>query len=429
MSGIPKTGGLDSTLAFKREPYEYISQRCKNLNTDVFETRLLGRRTLCMRGRAAAELFYDPRYFMRRGAAPEPLQKTLLGTKGVQTLDDAAHRHRKAMFLALLSAARVARLGAMFRQDLHRRAQQWSKRPQIVLYDEVQQVLTRCVCAWSGVPLTADELPKRTAQLVAMFDWAGRGGMKHVRSRLARHQTEQWIGSLIEQTRAARLKPAEDSALERIALHRDLSGNLLSPQAAAVEVLNVLRPTVAVSVYIVFLVHALQQFPAARQLILQGRGAIAEAFVQEVRRFYPFFPVVPAKVRAAFSWNGYDFPQGARALLDLHGINHDERIWEAPDEFRPERFLQQRGDAFEFVPQGGGDHLKHHRCPGEWLTIELMRHALEFFTRDIRYEVPPQDLSLDTKRLPALPKSRMILSGIGLISDTRDSVPLGGAFR
>ena len=108
MTEFPREGSIDSTLALKREPYEFISRRCERLNTDVFEARLLGRKTLCMRGRAAAEVFYDPSFFMRHGAAPEPLQKTLLGTTGVQTLDDARHRHRKAMFLALLSAPRCS---------------------------------------------------------------------------------------------------------------------------------------------------------------------------------------------------------------------------------------------------------------------------------------------------------------------------------
>ncbi len=415
MNAIPRTGGLDNTLAFKREPYVYISRRCRSLNTDVFETRLLGRKTLCMRGRAAAELFYDPRYFMRHGAAPEPLQKTLLGATGVQTLDDAAHRHRKAMFLALLSANRVGTLGAIFRQDMQRSALTWSRRPRIVLYDELQQVLTRCVCAWAGVPLEREDLPRRTAQLVAMFDSAGRGGMRHFRSRIARRQAEFWLMDLIERVRNGTFKVVEDSALDRVALHRGLSGELLPPQAAAVELLNVLRPTVAVAVYIVFMVHALHSFPESRALLGQADGAIANAFVQEVRRFYPFFPAVPAKVRAAFEWHGYEFPAGTRALLDLYGINHDERIWDAPDDFRPQRFLRWDGNAYELVPQGGGDYLTHHRCPGEWLTVELMRQSLEFFTKDIRYTVPPQDLSIDTRRLPALPASRMILSEISTL--------------
>jgi len=342
------------------------------------------------------------------------LQKTLLGTTGVQTLDDAAHRHRKAMFLAMMSASRIATLGQSFRNALQRRALEWARRPEVVLYREVQEILTASVCRWAGVALADDELSKRTSQLVALFDFAGRSGVKHLRSRFARRQAEQWLSALIGDVRAGRFVADEDSALDRIARHRDLNGEVLPTQQAAVELLNVLRPTVAVSVYIVFLVHALHRFPESAAWMPQGDEVIAEAFVQEVRRFYPFFPAVPAKVRESFRWDGYEFEAGTRALLDLHGTNHDERLWNQPDEFQPRRFLRWNGNAFAFVPQGGGDHLQHHRCPGEWLTIELMRQALGFFTADIDYTVPPQDLDVDTRRLPALPKSHMVLANVQL---------------
>src|SRR3546814_10555834 len=59
--------------------------------------------------------------------------------------------------------------------------------------------------------------------------------------------------------------------------------------------------------------------------------------------------------------------------LDLHGTNRDRRSWDAPEEFRPERFRRWDGSPFNFIPQGGGSHDLNHRCPGEWITIELMK--------------------------------------------------------
>ena len=99
-------------------------------------------------------------------------------------------------------------------------------------------------------------------------------------------------------------------------------------------------------------------------------------------------------------------------MLDLHGINHDERVWQEPETFHPQRFLQWNGDAYAFVPQGGGSHQLQHRCPGEWITVALMRTAIELFTQTIRYNVPPQDLSVDATRLPALPRSRFVISAV-----------------
>jgi fatty-acid peroxygenase len=122
--------------------------------------------------------------------------------------------------------------------------------------------------------------------------------------------------------------------------------------------------------------------------------------------------VVGALVRHDFTWKDYPFPRGRKVLLDLYGTNHDPRLWPEPEAFRPERFRQWEGNPFAFIPQGGGDHHLHHRCPGEWITIALMQGALRFLVGRITYEVPAQDLEIDYARLPALPCSRVIISNV-----------------
>ena len=164
----------------------------------------------------------------------------------------------------------------------------------------------------------------------------------------------------------------EQSPARVISTWRGPDGQMLSPRIAAVELLNILRPTVAVSVFITFTAHALHQFPTCRQKFRADDGYL-ECFVQEVRRRYPFFPAVMARVRRDFEWKGYRFPRGRRVVLDLYGTNRDPRAWDAPEEFRPERFQGWDGSPFHFIPQGGGDHHRNHRCPGEWITIEIGR--------------------------------------------------------
>jgi fatty-acid peroxygenase len=402
---------FDESLAFKRDPYRFIAKRCRQIASDVYETRLFLRKTTCVTGRAAAQMFYDGERLARHGAAPEPLQKTLLGVGGVQSLDGAAHQHRKGMFLALMTSGRIRDLAEIFRNELRAELAQWQSQDRVVLYDALQPVLTRAVCKWSGVPLAPGEIARRSKQLTALFDAAGRFPV-HFRSRLDRTRAEDWAAGLIENVRLGAIMPPAQSALREIALHRDLEGQLLTAHTAAVELLNVLRPTVAVSVYIVFCAHALHQFPAAVEGLRTGGQPYMDAFISEVRRFYPFFPAVPARVRQPFRWGGHEFPRNRRVMLDLHGTNHDERVWQAPETFHPQRFLQWNGDAYSFVPQGGGSHQLQHRCPGEWITVALMRTAIDFLTETIRYKVPEQDLRVDTTRLPALPRSRFVISAV-----------------
>ena len=99
-------------------------------------------------------------------------------------------------------------------------------------------------------------------------------------------------------------------------------------------------------------------------------------------------------------------------LLDLYGTNHDPRTWHDPETFRPERFLDWGGSPFDFIPQGGGDHHHGHRCPGEWIAIELMKVAADFLARRIVYDVPEQDLRINYSRLPALPRSRFVIGNV-----------------
>ncbi len=83
MPQIPREKGLDSTLALLRDPYRFIVKRCRRYQADVFETRLLLEKALCMTGPAATQLFYDQSRFVRHGAMPGPVKKTLLGQGGV----------------------------------------------------------------------------------------------------------------------------------------------------------------------------------------------------------------------------------------------------------------------------------------------------------------------------------------------------------
>jgi fatty-acid peroxygenase len=204
----------------------------------------------------------------------------------------------------------------------------------------------------------------------------------------------------------------ESSAVARIAWHRDERGWVMTSHDAAVELLNVLRPTVAVAVYMVFVALALERQDRAgwRRHLLESE---ASCFIQEVRRFYPFFPAVAARVRRGFTWRGCRFPQGRRVLLDLYGINHDPRLWRNPATFAPERFRLRREDAYDLVPQGGGPVAEGHRCPGEGIALALMTEMLHFLTSRIEYEVTPgQDLELEMRRLPPLPRGGLVLSNV-----------------
>ncbi len=169
--------------------------------------------------------------------------------------------------------------------------------------------------------------------------------------------------------------------------------------------------------------HALHAHPDARAWVAQGDGRRDECFAQEVRRAYPFFPAAVGRAAADFTWLGA--PDRARAAHPLRPVRHQPRrahLAGSRGAFRPQRFVDWQPDAFALVPQGGGRHDLSHRCPGEWLALGVMRLAVDQFARGLSYRVPAQDLDLDLARLPALPRSRMVLEDVRVAG-----VPAAGA--
>ncbi len=412
MRPLPTLRSLDSTLAVAHDPYRFIARQCDQHAADAFETRLLLQKMICIRGEEAAKIFYDTTHFSRVGVAPTRISKTLFGRGGVQGMDGDAHRHRKMMFMSLLNEDKIGGLTRLASDIWDRRLLQWSSMKRITLYRQAQEVLTEAVCQWAGIPLAPDDVGRRTSELVALFDYAGNIGPKHWWARLARKRNEAWLREIVEQIRNRTFQPPADSAACLVAHHRDLDGNLLESNIAAVELNNILRPTVAVSAYIVHCLHALQLNPTLRDQLSQGAADDLHCFVQEVRRYYPFFPFAVAKVKKSFEWNGYQFPSGRKVLLDLYGTNHDARIWNRPDDFDPERFRNWEGNPFTLIPQGGGDHYQNHRCPGEWIAIEQMKVAVDVFVNRCQYDVPDQNLDINMKRLPAIPHSHFIAQNV-----------------
>src|SRR3712207_4982018 len=110
--------------------------------------------------------------------------------------------------------------------------------------------------------------------------------------RSARGRHEAWLARLVEEVRSGTATVPAGSVVDVVARHRDADGERLDPRTAAVEVLNVIRPTVAISWFLAFSGHALARWPQYRELLASGEQAFTEAWAHEVRRFYPFAPLI-----------------------------------------------------------------------------------------------------------------------------------------
>src|SRR5699024_12485975 len=94
---IPREKGIDHSVNLFREGYMFILNRRRSFNTNIFDIRLLGKKTICMGGKKAAEIFYDTEKYKRKNAAPNRGVQTLFGKNRDQTLDGQDHKLRQEM--------------------------------------------------------------------------------------------------------------------------------------------------------------------------------------------------------------------------------------------------------------------------------------------------------------------------------------------
>ncbi|XP_074570293.1 cytochrome P450 71A1-like [Curcuma longa] len=103
-----------------------------------------------------------------------------------------------------------------------------------------------------------------------------------------------------------------------------------------------------------------------------------KAVIKETLRLHPALPLlVPREAMQETRVHGYLVPKGTRVLINAWAIGRDPRSWEKPEEFWPERFLDDasvdfRGQNFQFIPFGAG----RRGCPGMDFAFPVLELAL-----------------------------------------------------
>jgi len=125
-----------------------------------------------------------------------------------------------------------------------------------------------------------------------------------------------------------------------------------------------------------------------------------EAIVKETMRLHPIVPLlIPRVAREDVVVGGYDIPKGARVLINIWTIGRDPNLWDAPEEFMPERFsgskMDVKGQDFELLPFGSGRRM----CPGYNLGLKVIQlslaNLLHGFTWGLPEGMTKEGLSMD----------------------------------
>ncbi|GLU05706.1 hypothetical protein SLE2022_227890 [Rubroshorea leprosula] len=126
------------------------------------------------------------------------------------------------------------------------------------------------------------------------------------------------------------------------------------------------------------------------------------AIIKETFRMHPAVPLlIPRKAGPNAEICGFTVPEGAQVLVNVWAIGRDPSVWEMPNSFMPERFLNSeidvKGRDFELIPFGGGRRI----CPGLPLAIRMLHLMLgsliNCFDWKLEDGVTPENMNMEEK--------------------------------
>ncbi len=109
-----------------------------------------------------------------------------------------------------------------------------------------------------------------------------------------------------------------------------------------------------------------------------------QAVISETLRVRPVVPFVIRMLTEPFTVAGRELPVGTRIVPCIYLVNRNPRVYDAPTEFRPERFLEDPPETFSWIPFGGGIR----RCIGASFATFEMKHILRTILRELAPSAP-----------------------------------------
>lgn len=416
MKEVPETKiKITEAKQFFDKGYNLLSAIREDVDAPVAKAKFLTEEIITVYGKDAAEKFYDPENFKREGAMPTPVLKTLFGEDGVQTLDGEEHHHRKNYFMDLMTPERMEDYREILEDKLKEKLE--AQHGKFELFELSNIVLFEAIAEWSGInlgQLSEEEIKDLAKNQISMISGAITSPTDHLKGISDRNDSEEWAQELIKEARENPVPEKANHALYTFAQATDLKGELLPLEVAAVELLNIIRPTVALTVWMALMGDALFNKEGIYDELKADFENLQDPFIQEMRRYYPFFPMLPAIAIDDVEIDGYHIPKDSWTILDLYGTNHDERFVDQPEEFNIRRYLGRAKDLsyeeeYEMIAQGGGKFREMHRCAGEWITLHSLRVFSDYLVNQYEFTEVEQDWTIPMNQFPTYPKDRALL--------------------
>jgi cytochrome P450 len=298
-----------------------------------------------------------------------PLRK-ILGPNSLLGIDEDRHLSQRKLLLPPFHGQRMASYEAIIEEEANREIDSWPENTEFRTTEPMMRitlnVILRAVFGAEGENLQELErlmpafvtLGSRMALLTfAHKDLGPRspwGRFLRMRKRF-----DVLVADLIDRARRDPHLADRADVLSLLVQAKHEDGSPMTFEEIADELLTLLaagHETTATTLS--WTVERLRRHPEVLARLVaeadEGGRALRDATIKETQRIRPVIPFAGRFVQKPFELGGYVLPPGVSIGVSMVLAHSDERLFDQPRRFRPDRFLDVKPDTYRWVPFGGG---------------------------------------------------------------------------
>jgi cytochrome P450 len=344
-------------------------------------------------------------HVLNAGEANSILFGVASSSTGSIRLDGFAHRSRRKLLQPIFNGERLKSYVDLIRTYVRRRLETWRPDAELVILREMQEITIRIIIA------TVFGIGPSTLQ-----DDVCDALLKVENAEFSMEEAsrfEQHLSDLIHkeiQTRRETNDPGGEDVFSIMMKSRDSEGQLLPENEIHDEMISLLKAgfgTTANTLAWVF--DSLIRYPEVANRVrtelrpLYGKDKRSEAFakpfdyteavIKETLRLRPLSGINGVRLlKESIEIGPYAIPKGSILVNCSYLLHRDTEIYPDHQNFRPERFLEEKIDAYSWTPFGGGTRM----CVGRSFAMQEMKIVLAEVLN--RFNLEPVNLKEGTQR-------------------------------
>jgi hypothetical protein len=395
------------TLGIWSRPTAFVENARKRYGTP-FTFRLIGQPPLVMIAdpEEIKQVFTAPPEVLHPGEGARILEP-IVGPNSVILLDEKPHLEQRKLMLPAFHGERMQRLTGLMEELTERELDSWPVGQAEALHPRLQHItleiilravfglergsrldrlrdLLTHILSFSESPLSLLPPPPR---------WLARFGPIATLERLGA-EVDELMYALIDERSAE--GDSGDDVLGMLLGAKHEDGSPMSAEEMRDELMTALvagHETTASQ-----LAWAFERLAREPDVVARLRDELESededdrylmATIHEIMRLRPVLPnAEPRLVKQPIKIGDWTYPAGVALFASAYLVHHDPDVYEQPNAFRPERFLDESPGTYTWLPFGGG----RRRCLGASFATLEMKIVIGAVLRrfELRPDGPPE---------------------------------------